>query len=252
MAEQKYKKELQAFSEKIKEYQKICCAMWGTREHDRDTEEFMKLRKAEEKFREELVYEWGISEHVYRKLGIETIGEMMGRQFSIFDQALDQELFNNPIKDNALSMAVQSSIKALGKIQSVDIKELDLKDEKFHPRIKSGRCLGLYSNGHYPEAVENSFKIVRDRLRELTGYERGSDAFGKGKLYVRGASASHIDEDFQNGVKFLTMALDNFRNEKAHFSDGSISDSNRAKAYIGLSNLLMNLFDEAEIKNDKK
>ena len=172
----------------------------------------------------------------------------MGRQFSIFDQALDEKMSHNPIKGDALSMAVQSSIKALGKIQSVDIDEFKFEDNEFHQRIKSGKCLKLYNNGHYPEAVENSFKIVRDRLRELTGFETGSEAFGKGNLYIKGASAPHVDDDFQDGVKFLCMSLDKFRNEKAHFADGGISDFKRAKEYINLSNLLMHLLNEAEIK----
>jgi len=149
-------------------------------------------------------------------------------------------------------MAVQASIKACGAIQSVDIDDFNFKDEKFHPRIKSGKCLKLHNDGHYPEAVENSFKIVRDRMRELTSYEKASDAFGKGGLYIKGASAPHVDEDFQGGVRFLAMALDKFRNEKAHFADGNISDPERAKAYINISNLLMYLLDEAVIKKYNK
>ncbi len=82
-----------------------------------------------------------------------------------------------------------------------------------HPAIYSN-CRTLYEDGAYAEAVEKSFKVVRDRLRALTSHETGSEAFAKGKLYIDGAAAPHGDEDFQNGVKFLTMAIDRFRNER--------------------------------------
>ena len=51
--------------------------------------------------------------------------------------------------------------------------------ESLHPEIYA-KCRNLYEGGDYAEAVEKSFKLVRDRLRALTGYETGSDAFGKG------------------------------------------------------------------------
>jgi uncharacterized protein (TIGR02391 family) len=115
-----------------------------------------------------------------------------------------------------------------------------------HPEIRS-RCHTLYAGGEYSEAVEKSFKVVRDRLRSLTGFEIGSEAFGKGKLYIDGAAASHVDEDFQHGVKFLSMAIDRFRNEKSHTADGNISDPGRAYEYLRLSSLAMHLLDRAKI-----
>ena len=103
----------------------------------------------------------------------------------------------------------------------------------------------MYESGSYAEAVEKGFKLVRDRLRMLTGYETGSEAFGKGELYVDGAAADHVDDDFQNGMKFLTMAIDRFRNEKSHTADGNISDPIRAYEYLRLSSLAMHLLEGA-------
>jgi uncharacterized protein (TIGR02391 family) len=116
-----------------------------------------------------------------------------------------------------------------------------------HPAIKE-KCSGLYMSGHYAEAVEKSFKIVCDRLRSLTGYEKGADAFGKGKLRVRGAPAINVESDFNEAVKFLLMAIDFFRNEKAHTSDAKITDPTRAEHYLMLSSLAMHLLEEAETK----
>jgi uncharacterized protein (TIGR02391 family) len=118
--------------------------------------------------------------------------------------------------------------------------------KSLHPEIYS-RCRTLYAGGDFAEAVEKSFKVVRDRLRALTSYETGSEAFGKGGLYIQGAAAPHVDDDFQNGVKFLTMAIDRFRNEKSHTADGNISDPVRAYEYLRLSSLAMYLLEKTEI-----
>jgi Protein of unknown function (Hypoth_ymh) len=47
-----------------------------------------------------------------------------------------------------------------------------------HPEIYK-KCDDLFEKAAYAEAVEKGFKVVRDRLRKLTGYETGSDAFGR-------------------------------------------------------------------------
>jgi len=120
--------------------------------------------------------------------------------------------------------------------------------ESLHPDIYS-KCCKLYEGGAYAEAVEKGFKIVRDRLRALTTHETGSEAFGKGKLYIDGAAASHVDDDFQAGVKFLTMSIDRFRNEKSHTADGNISDPIRAYEYLRLSSLAMHLLAGGRISS---
>jgi uncharacterized protein (TIGR02391 family) len=111
-----------------------------------------------------------------------------------------------------------------------------------HPAIRQA-CLGLYEAGHLAEAVEKSFKVVRDRLRQLTGYETGSDAFGKGKLRIKGAIQPWVEDDFNAAVKFLAMAIDKFRNEKAHTVDAHIDECVRAAEYLAMSSLAMRLLD---------
>ncbi len=113
------------------------------------------------------------------------------------------------------------------------------------------KCQRLFESGEYAEAVEKSFKVVRDRLRSLTSFETGSEAFGKGKLHIKGAAASNVDDDFNNGVKFLTMAIDMFRNEKSHTSDAEIDDPQKAYEYLSLSSLALHLLERAEIKGNQ-
>jgi uncharacterized protein (TIGR02391 family) len=147
--------------------------------------------------------------------------------------------------------AVRDGIKKLESL--IDRLPLALPESEDATGMKSlhseiySRCHTLYAGGDYAEAVEKGFKVVRDRLRFLTTYETGSEAFGKGELSVDGAAAPHVDEDFQNGVKFLTMAIDRFRNEKSHTADGNITDPIRAYEYLRLSSLAMHLLDRAHI-----
>jgi uncharacterized protein (TIGR02391 family) len=118
--------------------------------------------------------------------------------------------------------------------------------DTLHPEIRA-KCAKLFEDGSYPEAVEKGFKIVRDRLRAISGEETGSKAFGVRHLHVQGAAAPNVDRDFNEAVKFLTMAIDFFRNEKSHTSDGKIDNSVRAYEYLSLSSLALNLLEETEI-----
>ncbi len=246
MTGKQLKKSLSKFREKIKEYQNICKDMWHARRRY-DNNKINELRKKEEPLREELIEMWGRLEKFFKKMGISIMGSVYNKQFYIFDQAFSSIVFDNPIKGNSLSMALQASIKAIGVASSYNEQDL-IEDIKFHPQIKVG-CLKLFEDGHYSESVEKGFKIVKDRLRELTNYEKGSEAFGKTNLYIKGASAPHVDKDFNDGVKFLCMAIDKFRNEKVHFADAEIVNPERAKSYLNISNLVMFFLDEAEIRS---
>jgi uncharacterized protein (TIGR02391 family) len=118
--------------------------------------------------------------------------------------------------------------------------------ESPHPEILS-KCRKLFEGGDYAEAVEKGFKVVRDRLRTLTGHEKGSDAFGRGGVYIDSSAAANVDNDFQQAVRFLTMAVGFFRNEKSHTADGNISDPIRAYEYLRLSSLAMHLLDGGKL-----
>jgi uncharacterized protein (TIGR02391 family) len=163
-----------------------------------------------------------------------------------FLEALAEELERDPSQILGTDVAVPEPRARSPRIpQGFDQREAD-RFKKLHPTI-SRKCQALYESGEFAEAVEKSFKIVRDRLRNLTGYETGGDAFGKGRLHVKGAAARHVDGDFNTAVKFLTMAIDNFRNEKSHTSDARIDDPNRAYEYLTLSSLALNLLEDAEV-----
>jgi len=135
------------------------------------------------------------------------------------------------------------------KFSKEDAKSVDAQEalERLHPDI-SEHCGTLYTHEYYPEAALKGFKIVKERLRELTGFERATDAFGKGGLYINGSAAEHVDTDFQNAAKYLMMAIDSLRNEGSHTTYGNVTGSERAVEYLTLSSLAMHLLDSAEIR----
>lgn len=135
-----------------------------------------------------------------------------------------------------------------GSLKPESFSTADLNEFKhIHPEIKA-KCLSLYKSKEYAESVEKSFKVVKDKLRSLTGYENGSDAFGRGRLHVLGASAPNVDNDFNKASQFLMMAIDMFRNEKSHTSDAKIDDPIRAYQYLAMSSLALSLLDNAEVR----
>ena len=175
----------------------------------------------------------------------------IGREFTAVTETAEHSSprFAFPHHKRALETGLFWLDRLIGRLElAVGISADAIAIESLHPEIYA-KCRNLYDGGDYAEAVEKSFKLVRDRLRALTGYETGSEAFGKGHLYVHGAAATHVDDDFQNGVKFLTMAIDRFRNEKSHTADGNISDPIRAYEYLRLSSLAMHLLERAQSPN---
>ena len=97
----------------------------------------------------------------------------------------------------------------------------------------------------YYHAVEEAYKIVRQKLRELTGEEKASQAFCETNIEkIFGHNPSDAAEkDFFEGVKFINMAIQNFRNEKAH-TPAKPLDKNLAIHYISLASLAYELISK--------
>jgi uncharacterized protein (TIGR02391 family) len=175
----------------------------------------------------------------------------VGREFTAITESGEYSTprFTMPYRKRALELGLFWLDRLIERIElAVGASHGVIALESLHPEILE-KCRSLYAGGDYGEAVEKSFKLVRDKLRTLTGHETGSEAFGKGHLYVDGAAAAHVDDDFQNGVKFLAMAIDRFRNEKSHTADGNIKDPIRAYEYLRLSSLVMQLLEGAHARS---
>lgn len=100
----------------------------------------------------------------------------------------------------------------------------------------------LLNDGHYFNAVEESYKIVREKLKSMTGKEKAHEAFNENNYTtIFGHEAKDdVEKDFFEGVKFLHMAIQKLRNEKAHTPANEL-DKNLAIHYIVLASLAYDL-----------
>jgi uncharacterized protein (TIGR02391 family) len=100
----------------------------------------------------------------------------------------------------------------------------------------------LLDNGHFSNAVEESYKIVRQKLKDITGREKATEAFSQSNIEkIFGHQPRNDPEkDFFEGVKFLHMSIQFLRNEKAHTPARDL-DKNLAIHYISLASLAYGL-----------
>jgi uncharacterized protein (TIGR02391 family) len=102
----------------------------------------------------------------------------------------------------------------------------------------------LLNSGHYFNAVEESYKIVRAKLKSITGKEKAHEGFKEDNFEIIFGHKPQNDteKDFFEGVKFLHMAIQNLRNEKAHTPAKEL-DKNLAIHYIVLASLAYDLIN---------
>ena len=99
----------------------------------------------------------------------------------------------------------------------------------------------------YFHAVEEAYKIVRRKLKDLTNEEQAHRAFSE-ENYMRifgHEPVNEVEKDFFEGIKFLNMAIQKFRNEKAHDLAKSL-DRNIAIHYLALASLAYDLITRNE------
>lgn len=109
----------------------------------------------------------------------------------------------------------------------------------------------LLDDGHYFNAVEEAYKIVRQKLKSITGKERAHEAFAESNIKkIFGHSPQNESEkDFFDGVKFLHMSIQYLRNEKAHIPAQAM-DKNLAIHYIVLASLAYDLISRGGQENE--
>lgn len=106
----------------------------------------------------------------------------------------------------------------------------------------------LLNDGHYFNAVEESYKIVRQKLKDITGKEKAHEAFAESnqETIFGHRPKDDAERDFFEGVKFLHMAIQFLRNEKAHTPAGDL-DKNLAVHYISLASLAYDLISRKQV-----
>lgn len=103
-------------------------------------------------------------------------------------------------------------------------------------------------NEDYFHAVEEAYKVVREKLQSLTGKERATEVFGdagtKGEfqdqLYKRKSEKGTPLHDFYRGCAYIHLAIQFLRNEKAHHRATELN-KNIAIHYLALASLAYDL-----------
>lgn len=100
----------------------------------------------------------------------------------------------------------------------------------------------------YFHAVEEAYKMVRNKLKEKTGKEKAVDVFNQNaenhkyfnELFGHDAEVGTPEGDFFRGVGYLNLAIQFLRNEKSHDLAKPL-DKNLALHYITLASLTYDL-----------
>ena len=109
--------------------------------------------------------------------------------------------------------------------------------------------IGKYlATGDYFHAVEESYKVVREKLRELAGEETAINVFNMNAqstkhyvaLFGKQAPGTKAEADFFRGVGYLHLGVQFLRNEKAH-TLATFVEPNLAVHYISLASLAYDL-----------
>ena len=102
----------------------------------------------------------------------------------------------------------------------------------------------LLKTWNYYNAVEEAYKIVREKLKSITWKEKAHEWFKEDnyELIFWYKPRSDAEKDFFEWVKFLHLAIQNLRNEKAH-TPAKDMDKNLAIHYIVLASLAYDLID---------
>jgi len=132
----------------------------------------------------------------------------------------------------------------------------DLINIKIHKKIYEHIIIYM-KNEDYFHAVEESYKVVRKKLREITSKEKATDIFNMNAqnkkyhidIFGKNAEPNTPEEDFFRGVGFLNLAIQFLRNEKSH-SPATTLDKNLALHYISLASLSYDLITQD--KADKR
>ena len=105
----------------------------------------------------------------------------------------------------------------------------------------------------YFHAVEEAYKVVREKLREVTGEEKASDIFNANAesnkyhevIFGKTAESGTPESDFFRGVGYLNLAIQFLRNEKSHTLATTL-DKNLAIHYISLASLAYDLISRGD------
>ena len=129
------------------------------------------------------------------------------------------------------------------------------KNEIMNSNLSISICPEIFNHiqkyletGNYFHAVDEAYKIVRQKLEQLTGCEKASDVFNPNAenhkfydtLFGNQPKPKTPEADFYRGIGYLHLTIQFLRNEKAHKPAEEL-DQNLAMHYITLASLAYKL-----------
>jgi uncharacterized protein (TIGR02391 family) len=104
----------------------------------------------------------------------------------------------------------------------------------------------------YYHAIEEAYKVVREKLRSITEKEKATDIFNENAQSDKyhneifgGETSKQTEIDFRRGVGYINLAIQFLRNEKSHNLANEVEE-NLATHYISLASLAYDLISNNE------
>lgn len=128
-----------------------------------------------------------------------------------------------------------------------DVISIKIRDEIY------GHIKSFIDSGHYFTAVEEAYKVVRQKLKDITGEEAAAAVFGENALNAKhwanvfgsAPQTGTPEADFMRGAGYIHLGVQYLRNEKSHTTATSL-DKNLALHYISLASLAYDLISRVE------
>jgi len=220
---------------------------------DRTISEFFDDELSIDIYDEKYNYASGSKANRMRGFWKEASNELVSESITKLIEYIDHKILLGSFKqddfpENILNAAKSIASKLIdGNIQKDVSIEAEIINEKISIILNKNvfsHVQGLLNDGHFFNAVEESYKIVRDKLKSITGKEKAHEAFSNSnyEIIFGREPFNEAEADFYEGVKFLHMAIQKLRNEKAHTPARKI-DKNLAIHYIVLASLAYDLID---------
>lgn len=147
------------------------------------------------------------------------------------------------IKENLGDRAKLAEIQVSSEVSiNSDVISIKIRDEIY------GHIKSFLDSGHYFTAVEEAYKVVREKLKEITGEEVAASVFGENalnnkhweKIFGSVPGIGTPESDFMRGAGYIHLGVQYLRNEKTHTTATSL-DKNLALHYISLASLAYDL-----------
>jgi uncharacterized protein (TIGR02391 family) len=221
---------------------------------DRTMGEFFRDDVGIDIYNKKYMYSSGSKANRIRGLWLTADDKIVGKTIlKLMEYIENQILIDNLIRDNfpneRMNAVKKIAEKLLGQklTEKKNRPEATFKDGNINIILQKDifdHVKKLLNDGYYFNAVEESYKIVRKKLKDITGKEKATDAFCENnyeKIFGH-SPVNDVEKDFFEGVKFLHMSIQFLRNEKAHTPARDL-DKNLAIHYISLASLAYDLIN---------